>query len=246
MSKKRGPYSSPRQQERRERILGVAGLQLEKHGLSALSMQSIAEVSEVSTKTLYNLFGSLDMLLLDAASQHLVNLQESDQVLEADAGISRLLAYASSSVKRFELLPEYARAVISILIRADLDYESAHARFGPVQRFAYASLSTAAEQGELRPDLDLSAVSYLVAANEWGAVLMWEKGLLKVEQLERLIRLNNILTLVPLCLGDCKQALELELARLLQEGAGSFPVAPNQSQQHMHLVSSNAIHDERS
>lgn len=223
MSKKRGPYSSPRQQERRKRILEAAAVELESRGFSALSMQRIAEVSDVSTKTLYNLFGSLDLLLLDAASQHLVDLQESAPVLAAEPGIPRLVAYASASVKRFEFLPDYARAVISILIRAELDPEAAYARFGPVQRFALSALSTAADRGELRADLDLKALSYLIAANEWGAVLLWEKKLLTVEQLEPQIRLNNLLTLIPLCLGKCKQLLEQELAKLFDAGLPAFP-----------------------
>jgi AcrR family transcriptional regulator len=223
MSKKRGPYSSPRQQERRKRILEAAAVQLEKHGFSALSMQSVAEASDVSTKTLYNLFASLDLLLLDAASQHLVDLQKSSHVLDAEPGILRLVAYASASVQRFEKMPEYARTVISILIRAELDSDAAYARFGPIQRFAYSSLCIAAENNELRADLDLQALSYVFSANEWGAVLLWEKGLLTVEQLEPQIRLNNLLTLIPLCLGKRKKFFEKELAKLFETGVPAFP-----------------------
>ena len=58
MSTERGRYSSPNQQERRRRILGAARTQLDSRGLTALTMQSIADTSDVSLKTLYNLFGS--------------------------------------------------------------------------------------------------------------------------------------------------------------------------------------------
>jgi AcrR family transcriptional regulator len=212
---KRGPYSSPRQQERRQRILRAAALQVEEHGLAALSMQSIAEISEVSTKTLYNQFGSLDLMVLEYASQHLADLGASSAVVDSEEGIPRLLMFIIGSMKQFEERPVSARAVISILVRADLDTEAAYERFGPVQRLAYASLCVAEDQGELRAGLDLNELSYLLAANLWGVVLLWEKGLLKLEQLVPQISLSSYLSLTPLCLGERKQSMEAELNALL-------------------------------
>ena len=222
MNKKRGPYSSPRQQERRIRILRAAGDLFEEHGYSALSMQSIAEVSGVSTKTLYNLFGNLDSLLQAQALQRLDDLQDSAPVHDAEAGIPRLLAFTAGSMRLFENRPVPGRAVISILLRAELDPEMALERFGPVQRFAHASLAIAQEQGELREGLDLAAIANLFAASEWGVVLLWEKGLLDVSQLRHQISLNNYLTLIPLCVGERKTILENELEELLSSGETGF------------------------
>ncbi len=223
MSKKRGPYSSPRQQDRRLRILRAAGLQLEKHGLGALTMHSIAEVSEVSTKTLYNLFGSRDQLLLEAALEQLVDLENGPEVLTAEPGLPRLHAYTTGSMQQFEDMPGYARAVISIMLRADLDPETANTRFLPVQRFARESLGVAAEQGELREALDLTRLSYQIAANVWGVVLLWEKGILGLEQLRPAVSLNHHLTLTPLCVGKRRQSMEAGLIESLQH---SDPGAP--------------------
>ena len=216
MSKKRGPYSSPRQQDRRRRVLRAAGLQLEKYGLGALTMHSIAEVSEVSTKTLYNLFGSRDQLLLEAALEQLVDLEHSPEVLEAEPGLPRLHAYTTGSMQQFEEMPEYARAVISIMLRAELDPETASTRFGPVQRFARESLGVASEQGELRDGLDLSRLSYQIAANVWGVVLLWEKGILGLEQLQPAVSLNHYLALTPLCVGTRRELMEAGLHEVLQ------------------------------
>lgn len=223
MTNKRGPYSSQRQQDRRLRILRAAGVHLQSHGLEALTMQSIAEVSEVSTKTLYNLFGSRDLLLLEAASEVLVDLEQSEFVLGVDPGIPRLLAFTIGTMRQFEEMPDYARAIISILLSADLDPEAAYARFGPVQRFAHASLRIAAENGELRDDVDLLELSYLISANEWGTVLLWEKGLLKLEQLERHISLNHYLTLTPVCIRTRKKLMEENLTELLGRSTTASP-----------------------
>ena len=175
MNKKRGPYSSPRQRDRRLRILRTAGRQLERHGLAATTMQSIAEISEVSTKTLYNLFGSRDLLLLEAATELLNYLEQSPVIMQSEEGIPRLLAFTEGAMRGFEQTPEYAKAIISLLVRAELDQTTVDARLGRVQRFAHSSLSCAAEQGELRAGLDLEELSYLIAGNQWGIALLWEK-----------------------------------------------------------------------
>ena len=117
MSKQRGSYSSPLQQKRRQRILREARLQLETHDFSALTMQNIAESSEVSLKTLYNLFGSRESLLLEAGLDLLDYLEQSPPIVNASAGIDRLLAYTEQAMKGFEAAPKYARAVITLLLR---------------------------------------------------------------------------------------------------------------------------------
>ena len=67
MAKIRGKYASPAQTERRKRILRET-LKLLQHASPAdISMAQIAELSDVSTKTLYNLFKSRNGLLLAAS-----------------------------------------------------------------------------------------------------------------------------------------------------------------------------------
>ena len=230
MSKKRGPYSSQRQQDRRQRILDVTGGELEKQGLSALTMENIAKVSEVSTKTLYNYFDSRELLLLEAASERLINIERSDLVMAAEPGIPALLAFKLLGIRQFEEMPENARLLLSILVRFDSDTENANARFGPVQRFAYKSLCIAAEKGELLAGLDLNELSYLIAANQWSLVLLWEKGLLPFERLETQVRLNHCLLLTPLCLGKRKALMEAKLNELLG-GLTAANLASNQATQ---------------
>ena len=215
MSNRRGPYSSPLQQARRQRILHTARLQLEHHGLAALTMQSIAESSETSLKTLYNLYGSRDLLLLAAAAELLDELEESVFVQNSEPGIPRLLAFTQGVMKGFEYTPEYARAIITILLRAEKDHPGANAQLGRIRRIAYEALGVAREQGELRRGLDLEVLSSLVCANQWGITLLWEKGLIQLEQLEIQTNLSHYLTLAPLCRGKRKQMMQATLRELL-------------------------------
>jgi AcrR family transcriptional regulator len=182
-------------------------------------MQSIAEISDVSTKTLYNLFGNRDLLLLEAALEQLVDLEQSPLVLETEPGLPRLHAYTTGSMQQFEDMPEYARAVISIMLRAELEPEAASTRFRPVQRFARESLVVASEQCELRDGLDLTRLSYQIAASVWGVVLLWEKGILALEQLKPAVSLNHYLTLTSVCVGKRRELMEVGLHETLQQTA---------------------------
>lgn len=215
MSKSRGPYSSPQQQARKQRILHAARLQLERHGLAALTMQSIAQSSETSLKTLYNLYGSRDLLLLAAASELLDDLEGSVEVQNSEPGIPRLLAFTQGVMRGFEYTPEYARVIVSILLRAEKDHPNANTQLRRVQRFAYEALCTAQEQGELQKGLDLEELSCLICANQWGITLLWEKGLMRLEQLEMQTNLSHYLTLTPLCRGKRKQMMNAVLQELL-------------------------------
>lgn len=178
-------------------------------------MQSIAEISEVSTKTLYNLFGSRELLLLEAASERLADLGQSPSVAGSEPGIEQLLAFTVGTMAQFEEMPEFARAIISILVRAELDPNTAYERMGPVQRFAHKCLCEAAAQGELRDDIELEKLSYLIAANHWGTVLWWEKGLIPIEDLRTQIALSHCLTLTPLCMGKRQKQMQKKLDSLL-------------------------------
>lgn len=184
-------------------------------------MQGIAELSDVSTKTLYNLFGNRDLLLLEVASQSLIDLEASDAVTGAEPGLPRLLAFTAGAMRQFEEEPNYARAVISIIVRADLGVEDAYARMGPVLRFALQCLQEANERGELRQGLDLEELAYLVACNQWGVVLLWEKGLLGLDQLVTQVSLSHYLALTHLCRGRRKTAMKKEMEALLESTVGA-------------------------
>ena len=145
-------YASPRQKDRRQRILRSAAAHLAAKGLEALSMTGIAEASQVSVKTLYNLFGSRDELLLQAAADTLVDLDQSQQIQLAQPGIPRLFAYVVSTMEDFIKAPRYAHAVISILAKADMEADLAEQHMGVVRRYAETSLAVAASHGDMLGD----------------------------------------------------------------------------------------------
>ena len=86
---------------------------------------------------------------------------------------------------------------------------------------AYKALCAADTRGELLPGLDLHEISFLISANQWGAVMLWEKGVLQLEQLEQHISKNLFLVLSPLCKGSRKRWIEDQLSAMPGVGAAA-------------------------
>ena len=178
-------------------------------------MSSIAEASEVSVKTLYNLFGSRDELLLEAAAETLVNLGQSELIQAAENGIPRLLTYVVSTMEDFIKGPRYAHAIISILAKAEMEKELTDLHMGVVRRFAEASLEVAADNNELAHGVDMRVIAQHISANQWGAVLLWTKGLIEISDLPRHVAYSHYMTLIPVCIGTRRAHLEQEFNSLL-------------------------------
>ena len=208
-------YSSPRQQDRRKRILKATAAHLVKHGLETISMQGIAQDSGVSVKTLYNLFGSRDELLLKAGTRELSNLESSDTILRVEEGLPRLLAYVVATMDDFVAAPKYAHAIISTLAKADLTLDLADHHMGVVRRYAEASLLIAKDQGELRADVDTAKLARHISADQWGAVLLWVKGLLPVEDLPDHVAFSHYATLLAVTRGRRRDLMEQQFEALI-------------------------------
>jgi AcrR family transcriptional regulator len=222
VAKKRGPYSSPLQRERQQRILRAARHELEKNGVSSLTMKGIAQASDVSLKTLYNLFGNRDLLLLTVASELLDDLEQSTLALDIEPGIPQLLAYSEGAMKLFSEAPDFAAVTVRILLRAENDLHSVNDQVEKVRKFTHEALCYAAQRGEFLGDFDLHELSILITGQQWGLALMWDKGQLSLEQLPTQLTLSHCLTLSPLCQGKRKLWLEAKVQDLLTP---SRPVA---------------------
>jgi AcrR family transcriptional regulator len=227
MSQKRGSYNSPRQKERRREILAAAVAEMQEHGLSSVTMNNIAQSSNVSTKTLYNLYGSRNLLLLEATSVLLEDLEESKWVQSVEPGIPRLLAYTERAMRVFDY-GEFTRPIFNILLSAEPGHAVAKSQLGRMQRIAYSALCIAADKGELLPDINLHELSHILAANQWGVALLWEKGMISLEQLKRQTTLSHYLTLAPACRGERKTMLLQECQTRLTYQSEAHQPEPDQ------------------
>ena len=214
MTKIRGKYASPTQIERRRRILRETLKLLERESPSDISMAQIAELSDVSTKTLYNLFNSRKGLLLAAAAQTRTDTQSSLTVMGAPAGISRILELTRRTMDSFEQSSEFMESAMSIVVGISAEEEAEHHRVGITQQWFYEALLIAESEDQLLPGPDCLQLSQLLAASQWGVTLMWQKGLISMETLSRQAIIKHCLDLMPFCRMETRQWLNNLLGSL--------------------------------
>ena len=216
MAKVRGSYASPAQVERRKRILRETLKLLQEASPADISMAQIAELSDVSTKTLYNLFRSRNGLLLAAAAQTRADTQNSTNVMSAPAGISRILELTRRTMDTFERSPEFMESAMSVVVGISADDEAEHHRVGMTQKWFHEALLIAESEDQLLPGTDCMQLSQLLAASQWGVTLMWQKGLISLETLRRQAIIKHCLDLMPFCRMETRKWLDDLLASMVE------------------------------
>ena len=199
MAKVRGRYASPAQAERRKRILRETLKLLQEASPADISMAQIAELSDVSTKTLYNIFKSRNGLLLAAAAQTRTDTQSNTNVVSAPTGISRILELTRQTMDNFEQSPEFMHSAMSVVVGISAEEEAEHNRVGITQQWFYEMLLVAESEEQLWPGTDCMQLSQILTASQWGATLMWQKGLISLETLKRQAIIKHCIDLVPFC-----------------------------------------------
>ena len=199
MAKARGKYASPAQAERRKRILRETLKLLQEASPADISMAQIAELSDVSTKTLYNLFKNRNGLLLAAAAQTRADTQSSANVMNASEGIYRILELTQRTMDNFERSPEFMNSAMSVVVGISAKEEAEHHRVGITQQWFYEMLLVAESEEQLLPETDCMQLSQILAASQWGVTLMWQKGLISLETLKRQAIIKHCIDLMPFC-----------------------------------------------
>lgn len=178
-------------------------------------MSRIAALSDVSTKTLYNIYRNRNALLVAAAAAQLDELEVSPELLDATPGIPRMYALTESVMSRFQESPEYMETVVSIVLQTSAEEEARFDRMGRMQRWCLDSLKIADNQRELIPNTNRLQLSQLLAAGQWGPTLMWQKGLITVDQLAQQTLLQHCIILMPFCVGHRRDWIEEKMFTLL-------------------------------
>ena len=220
MAKVRGRYASPAQAERRKRILRETLKLLQVTSSADISMAQIAELSDVSTKTLYNLFKSRNGLLLAAAAQTRADTQSSANVMSAPAGISRILELTRRTMDTFESSPEFMESAMSVVVGISAEDEAEHHRVGMTQKWFHEALLVAESKDQLMPGTDCTQLSQLLAASQWGVTLMWQKGLISLNTLRRQAIIKHCLDLMPFCRMETREWLDDLLASMMESTRG--------------------------
>jgi len=196
---------SERQLEREANILAVAREALTEKGYDGVTMNALAEQAGVVKKTLYNLYGSKDALLLAAISEVINSYRGGAD--PTGRGIAAIVAGRVAASRRIVETPEYAEAMTKALVQAD----PAHPLIQVLLRDAVADhaahLEAARACGELQDGVDVAELAEQVAAQGWGLILLWMKGLVPLEQFDTRSLRGLLALLIPVTRGACRRRL---------------------------------------
>lgn len=204
LAEKRAPRSE-RQLQRAANILAVARAELAAKGYDGVTMNALAEKAGVVKKTLYNLYGSKDDLLLAAISE-LINGYRGEAGL-ADPGIPAIITGRVAANREIVATPEYAEAMTKALVQADPAHPLVQVLLRDAISLQAFHLEAAARRGELRPDVNVPELAEQVAAQGWGLILLWMKGLVPLEEFENRSLTGLLVLLLAVTRGPRHRAL---------------------------------------
>ncbi len=187
---------TPRQQERRERILAAARTALSENGYEGLNMRDLALTAGVSPTTLYNQFENKDTLVLAALSDMLQHIDWDVSATEA-RGIARVLARADAVTDQMNLHPAYAEAMILMLINASPEDAIVQILLNSAMGETGARVDEMLELGEIEPDINREALLRRLATGGWAAILLWQKKIIPAEQFGHQYRENLLTSMWP-------------------------------------------------
>lgn len=165
---------TPRQQDRRDRILECTRRQVARHGYDGLSMRELAVEADVSTATLYNLFTSKDELILAASEELLAGIEA--RVLTEARGLIKLIAGLEATADVIVANPNYAAAMGRMLFAADASAPVVKILMDEPRRRYVTQLMQMSEDGQLVSHVEIGKLARSLAGGSWSVILMWMKG----------------------------------------------------------------------
>lgn len=111
-----GDRLTPRQQERRERILSAAQALVASHGHVAVTMRAIAQASGTAEKTLYNIFGTKDRLIAAMARARSAVVFQAAVDAAPEGGWAMLHSFARLAAELTLADPPMSRALAAIVV----------------------------------------------------------------------------------------------------------------------------------
>jgi TetR/AcrR family transcriptional regulator, cholesterol catabolism regulator len=187
---------TPRQAERRERILRTVRDHLSRFGYEGLSMRDLAEGAEVSPTTLYNLYGNKDSLVLAAQKDVLEQLAATVSAT-GTSGIGRVIATAQAIADQVVRTPRYADAMARMMFNSDPADPICRLLLGDVIGRNRVLLDEMKAAGEIRADVDVEQFARHLAGDSWGTILLWMKGFIALQDLEAASVRRLLATLTP-------------------------------------------------
>lgn len=189
---------TPRQLERRERIVSAAQALVAQRGHDAVTMRTIAEASGTVEKTLYNIFGSKDRLIAAVARDRSASLFQAAVDAAPAGGWAMLHSFARLASELTLADPPMSRALAAIVVD--------HGDLVGLNDIYTGRVASALDQmigeGMIAPPPSRAAVIRQIRLGIVSAVLFWAKGEISDRELGPYIFVKMGEPFLPLTLGE--------------------------------------------
>ncbi len=205
---------TPRQAQRRERILKVTQQLTGEHGYDGASMRAIARASHVAEKTLYNIFGSKDRLIAMAAQQRSADTFEAATREAPQGGVAFLLAFGRAVAEVTLDDPAMARVLSQVL----LDHSDLVGLNDLYDHYIGVAYDQMIRDGAVDERTSRAGFTRLYRLSTVSIVVLWAKGEIADAALAAHLELEVYRNLLPIARpAFAKQALRRsgEIARTL-------------------------------
>jgi AcrR family transcriptional regulator len=196
------------QQERRHRILLAARDLVAEHGYEGMIMRDVATLASVSPTTLYNLYNTKDELLLEALRESVSEGWNRASQEVPEIGFERIVVQLHHSVEQAREEPAYARAITQALLRANEGDQLVDVLLSRIQRGVTASLVAMQEQQTLEESVDADKLALALVGVYWSNFMLWSKGLVAIDDLERELKRAYLSFLLPVVQGRIKKQIQ--------------------------------------
>ena len=222
---KRRPRSE-RQQQRQLTILEAARDVLAEKGYDGVTMNELAEKAGVVKKTLYNLYGSKDDLLLAAISEVIDGYR--GEAVSAERGIPSIIASRAAGARQVVATPEYAEAMARALMQAEAGHALVEVLLSNSVADHIVDLEAAQTHGELEAFVDVPRLAEQIVGQSWGVLLLWVKGLVSLDEFES----RSVGGLLLLLLAATRGARRRALSELLEQGPSARTTSKHRGGNH--------------
>ncbi len=175
-------YSSARQLERHAGILAVAREELAAKGYDGVTMNGLADKAGVVKKTLYNLYGSKDALLLAAIVEIISGYRNVGD--EVPAGIAAIVASRRAAIQQILATPAYSDAMTIAVVQVDPDHHLVQILLTDSVDFTLGQLEHERARGTLSGQIDIRDLAEQIVSQGWGTTLLCMKKLIGLDELE--------------------------------------------------------------
>lgn len=205
-------YRSDRLKARQEKILRVVRREIATRGFDKVTMTALAQQAGVTKKTLYNIYGGKDELLLAAVGEIVAAYREIPA--DVDPGMPSILASRRIALEFVETSPAYATAMMQSLMRVPADHGLVDVLLRQAVAFTEGHLRTEDARGRLTPGLDLRHFAHGIVAQGFGVIILLSKGLMDVPDAPAISLRGLILLLHGVAQGDLADWLTTALTEL--------------------------------